>query len=119
MAYFGTSAIYIRRYDANFDSWDLNSDYTPCANILVNLNTFKQNFGCPLYGGSLISLHCQSEVNKDQTLDQPQSVEVSESQREAVKGFDFQDVSVDGSTTNKLKIEFSDNYYEENYGSYN
>ena len=54
-AYFSTVGVQIRKYDPLFSSYSyLDYSYLPCGGIIVNQNLFQNNFGCPLFGGSLI-----------------------------------------------------------------
>ena len=34
----------------------------PCLGLSVQYNSFKNNFGCPKYGGSVIALECVSNL---------------------------------------------------------
>ena len=56
--YYSTTAVFIRRYDPNYLSYNFDKDYVPCANINLNGNIFSNNFGCPLYGGGVFTIEC-------------------------------------------------------------
>lgn len=87
----------------------------PCGGVTITQNTFEKNFGCPLYAGSLISLHCvdssydASNYEKDETA----SEESSEDLKIYLKASSRIVTSVDGEVSPN-KIEFSSNVYSEN-----
>ena len=56
--FFDTSAIFIRHEadNRNLKQYTVNGDTIPCFGNAVYGNKFEDNFGCPLYGGSLIQV---------------------------------------------------------------
>ena len=38
----------------------------PCGGITITSNTFTNNFGCPVFGGAVVSLRCD-DVNANYT----------------------------------------------------
>ena len=45
----------------------------PCGGITVTSNIFKNNFGCPIYGGGVVVLRCDEMnlITPELRLDQP------------------------------------------------
>jgi hypothetical protein len=34
----------------------------PCMGALITMNNYTDNFGCPMYGGSLIEMQCVEDL---------------------------------------------------------
>ncbi|CDW77226.1 UNKNOWN [Stylonychia lemnae] len=98
---------------------DLQDEYLPCGGILINANNFSNNFGCPLYGGSLIQMVCQTIESLEQ-LDQSKPLEISPQQFTYDQIIDLQEiVTQDFGSTNKNQFTLSNNNYIKNYAAYN
>ncbi|CDW85402.1 UNKNOWN [Stylonychia lemnae] len=118
-AYLSTIAIHIRRYFKSFDNYTLNDGYLPCGGVLINSNNFSNNFGCPLYGGSLIQMSCQAQETLDQ-FDQPKPLEITQNKFSHDEIMNLKDiVSQDFGSPNKNQFTLSNNNYFKNYGGYN
>ena len=61
--FFGTSAIFIRS-EANQTLFPYRIDQyqTYCMGITIDSNIFTYSFGCPKYGGSLVSIQCSENI---------------------------------------------------------
>eukprot|EP00347_Sterkiella_histriomuscorum_P019724 403340532 len=57
-AYFSTSAIHIRLYSTKQYPTNYGSVINWCANVHIEQNTFTNNFGCLMVGGSLLKIEC-------------------------------------------------------------
>jgi hypothetical protein len=61
--FFGNSAIFIRgEANETLAEYKSNDKYSFCMGISVQSNTFNYNFGCPKYGGPLISFQCAQNL---------------------------------------------------------
>ncbi|CDW71358.1 UNKNOWN [Stylonychia lemnae] len=118
-AYLSTLAIYIRRYDPNFEDHDIiNSNYIPCSGIIINENHFEKNFGCPLYGGGLITIDCQQESYYDE-LDNSYPLDVNNRYTpDGILELKNTHITLDDGIQDLKKIELSDNFYQQNFASY-
>ena len=61
--FFGNSAIFIRgETNQTYDEYVPNNYNTFCMGLSVESNSFNYNFGCPKYGGPLISFQCAQNI---------------------------------------------------------
>eukprot|EP00347_Sterkiella_histriomuscorum_P009701 403340212 len=129
-AYYGTSGLFIRRFDNHFDDWmpQDTPDYIPCGAVTISNNIFSSNFGAPKYGGSAMKFHCE-KTTSDDILDRPDIPLLDSSQRlvddpndssvQIPYDFSDRDITLQDNSLDPNKIEFSGNIYQNNYASNN
>ncbi|CDW84918.1 UNKNOWN [Stylonychia lemnae] len=105
-AYFQTVGIHIRMKSTKQNQIPITNSSLYCTGISIQQNYFEKNFGCAIYGGSIINIECynpsssssfgvQDDLNKNAAVDL--------TIQSYYKNFDFQTISVQ----NVVHIEYN------------